>query len=108
MYIQIFKMAAMLQQQYVVLLQNLEIGLPVVKPPTIEESSVDATCPGLSTVESVVDGGINQQINVCGRLTLQGPKQTILKNEKTLLMQEAALTDEAGSIRVVLWENDTN
>ena len=31
LYIQIFKMAAMLQvqQQYVVLLQNLEIGLPV-------------------------------------------------------------------------------
>ena len=30
LYIQIFKMAAMLQQQYVVLLQNLEIGLPVI------------------------------------------------------------------------------
>ena len=29
LYIQIFKMAAMLQQQYVVLLQNLEIGLAV-------------------------------------------------------------------------------
>ena len=79
-----------------------------IKQPTIKDSSVRATNPELSSVESVVDGGINQQVNVCGGLTLQGPKETILKNKKTLLMQEAALTDETGSIRVVLWENDTN
>jgi hypothetical protein len=51
----------------------------------------------MSSVKSVIEGDIDH---------LQGPRQTILKKEKTLLMQEAALTDESGSIRVVLWEND--
>ena len=78
-----------------------------IKQPNTEENSERKMQPGLSSVESVVEGDINQQVNVCGRLTLQGPRQTILMQEKTLLMQEAALTDETGSIRVVLWENDT-
>jgi hypothetical protein len=79
-----------------------------IREPVIEENSCTNIKPGMSSVKSVLEGDINQQVNVCGRLNLQGPRQTILKKEKTLLMQEAALTDESGSIRVVLWENDTS
>ena len=62
--------------------------------------------PGLSSIEAVLEVEIGQHVNVYGRLTFQGPQQTIRKNEKTLLLQEAVITDETASIRVVLWEND--
>ncbi len=48
----------------------------------------------------------NSVVNVCGRITLQGPIQTIMSKGKALRKQEAVLTDNSATIRLVLWEND--
>lgn len=62
--------------------------------------------PGLTEVTSVVVGDVNVQVNVNGRLSFQGPIETILKKGKPLQKQEALFTDNSGTVRVVLWEND--
>ena len=45
-------------------------------------------------------------ITVLGRLTLQGGEEDVDVRGKKLKKQESILTDESGSIRLVLWEND--
>lgn len=57
-------------------------------------------------VASAIDTSSNSVINITGRVTFQGFEETILKNGKTLRKQEGILTDNTGSIRIVLWESD--
>ena len=45
-------------------------------------------------------------ITVLGRLTFQGGTEYVNVRGKNLKKQETILTDETGSIRLVLWEND--
>ena len=45
-------------------------------------------------------------VNVSGRIYFHGFEETIQKNGKTLRKQEAVLTDNTASIRMVLWESD--
>ena len=62
--------------------------------------------PGITTVCDVLQEDTNSVVNVCGRITLQGPIQTIMSKGKALRKQEAVLTDNSATIRLVLWEND--
>lgn len=62
--------------------------------------------PGLTTVSDLLEGDTNIVVNVSGRVTFQGPKETVLFEGKTLWKQEAIFTDNTETIRLVLWEND--
>ena len=60
--------------------------------------------PGITpvtAVTSVIVGEANKQINVSGRLSFQGPKETVLTKGKTLQKQEALFTDNTGTVRFV-------
>ena len=46
------------------------------------------------------------QVSVVGRVVFHGPVETISTKGKLLTKQEASITDDTASIRVVLWEND--
>lgn len=69
-----------------------------------EEKQVqdEVTC----TLEELLQWETNTLMKTSGRITFQGPKETIQCKGKTLRKQEAALTDNTGTIRLVLWEND--
>lgn len=60
--------------------------------------------PGITpvtAVTSVIVGEANKQINVSGRLSFQGPKETVLTKGKTLQKQKALFTDNTGTVRFV-------
>ena len=63
--------------------------------PAIQKSALDLKAADCDTVA-----------NVSGRVTLHAPVETLNIKGKSLQKQEATFTDESGSIRVVLWEND--
>lgn len=65
-----------------------------------EESST------VSTVNDIIAGNTKSKVNIEGRVAFQETAQTIQANGKTLKKLEAVLTDETGSIRLVLWETD--
>ena len=44
--------------------------------------------------------------NIYGRVTFKGTPDEIVTKGKTLRKQEAQITDEAGTLRLVLWEGD--
>ncbi|CAB4013239.1 Hypothetical predicted protein [Paramuricea clavata] len=62
--------------------------------------------PGISTVAQLLVGDANAVVKICGRVTLKGGVETLLSKGKTLKKQEALFTDNSGTIRLVLWEND--
>ena len=62
--------------------------------------------PGVSNIMDVLEEVTNSVLNVCGRVTPQGSIQTVMSEGKALREQEAILTDNSGTIRLVLWEND--
>ena len=47
------------------------------------------------------------KVNITGRVTIIELPTTIKSNEKTLIKKECTLTDETGSLSLVLWEEDT-
>ncbi len=59
-----------------------------------------------STVSDLVGKDSTGQVNIVGRVTLQGVPETIKSNGKTLVKQDGVLTDETGSIRIVFWQSD--
>jgi len=59
-----------------------------------------------TTAEEILDGEPNTYVNICGRISFTGETKTLNVNSKSLQMQEALFTDDTGSIRTVLWEND--
>lgn len=71
-----------------------------------EIESEDKCKPGITTVSEVMEGDTNAVVNVCGRITFRGSEETVLSKGKTLRKQEALFTDNSGTIRLVLWEND--
>ena len=46
------------------------------------------------------------KLNVTGRVTICGPAVTVNSNGKLLEKQDAIITDESGSIKVVFWQGD--
>lgn len=59
-----------------------------------------------TTVRDVKKVRPGTAITVLGRLTFQGGTENVDVRGKSLKKQETILTDETGSIRLVLWEND--
>jgi hypothetical protein len=68
--------------------------------PAKQEKSVQ------STVHEALIGPPNLKVDVSGRITFQGPEETVFSKGKTLRKQETLLTDNTASARFVLWEND--
>ena len=66
----------------------------------------EATQAKDATTEEIHNGEAHTLINIMGRLTFNGSKETLQVKGKTLTKQEAIFTDNTGSIRVVLWEKD--
>ena len=64
----------------------------------------DATA--LSVVTDILSDNTTSKVNVSGRITLNGEPESVHTKGKTLTKQEATLTDETASIRIVLWESD--
>ncbi|KAK2564311.1 hypothetical protein P5673_012570 [Acropora cervicornis] len=55
--------------------------------------------------KNVATAKVQQQVNLQGRITFQGNNETLIAKGKTLKKQEAYLTDDTPSIRLVLWED---
>ena len=62
--------------------------------------------PGVSNITDVLKEVTNSILNICGRVTVQGPVQTVMSKGKALRKLEAILTDNSETICLVLWEND--
>jgi hypothetical protein len=65
-----------------------------------KEESIEAT------VTHILSNPISSKFDILGRVTFQGPEETINSNGKVLVEQDAVLTDETDSIRMVLWQSD--
>ena len=60
-----------------------------------------------SSVEEIQDKQNNTLVNIAGRVLFNGKPETVNVRGKTLTKQEAMFTDNSGSLRLVLWEQDT-
>ena len=60
----------------------------------------------MSTVSFILQCETNTVVSTSGRITFQGPEETLQTKGKTLRKQEAILTDNTGTMRLVLWESD--
>ena len=68
----------------------------------------DKCKPGITSVTEVLEGDTNAVVNISGRITFTSGEETVFSKGKTLRKQEALFTDNSGTIRLVLWENDIN
>lgn len=59
-----------------------------------------------TSVQQILFDKQQRRVNVQGRINFRGTMETVITKQKTLKKQESFLTDETGSIRLVLWEND--
>ena len=71
----------------------------------VADSVNEDTFP-LTPIETILTKNISTKISVTGRVTFQGTEETVMTKGKTLKKQEAVITDNSSSIRLVLWEND--
>lgn len=61
----------------------------------------------LTAVNEIIEHNTkNSKVNVSGCVSFEAGAETIQANGKTLKKLETVLTDETGSIRLVLWESD--
>ena len=70
----------------------------------IQEETVEAVD---SSVEEIKDKQNSTLVNIAGRVLFNGTPETVEVRGKTLMKQEAMFTDNSGSLRLVLWEQDT-
>ena len=68
-----------------------------------EKPEVDATP---FRVEDLLQWETNTLVNTSGRITFTGSEETIQAKGKTLTKRKTALTDNTGTIRLVLWDGD--
>ncbi|CAH3151381.1 unnamed protein product, partial [Porites evermanni] len=78
---------------------EMEFDLQPIKAETVEAKD--------SSAEEILSEQIKTLVNIAGRVTLNGPTETVKVKGKTLKKQEALFTDNTGSVRLVLWEQDT-
>jgi hypothetical protein len=64
--------------------------------------------PQIVPVTEIADALQNSQsqVSVRGKVIFHGPVEAILTKGKMLKKQEASITDDSASVRLVLWEND--
>lgn len=60
----------------------------------------------MTAIETIVAKESSTNVSVSGRVTFQQKEETVMTKGKTLKKQEALITDNSSSIRLVLWEND--
>ena len=60
-----------------------------------------------SSIEDIEQRENNTLVNTAGRISFSGTSETVNVRGKTLTKQEALFTDNGGSLRLVLWEQDT-
>ncbi|XP_068738471.1 uncharacterized protein [Montipora capricornis] len=78
---------------------EMEFDLQPIKAETVEAKD--------SSAKEILGEQIKTLVNIAGRVTLNGPTETVKVKGKTLKKQEALFTDNTGSVRLVLWEQDT-
>ena len=70
----------------------------------IDEETVEAI---ESSIEEIQERENSTLVNIAGQVLFNGTTETVNHKEKTFLTkQEALLTDNSGSLRMVLWEQD--
>ena len=81
--------------------------------PTASKVNFDfkpAPQPQLTPVKEIIDilqsNQAQCQVSVVGKIKFNGPIETIMTKGKYLKKQEASVTDNSQSIRLVLWEDD--
>lgn len=82
--------------------QENEITIDVKQQQSLFDDSA------FTSVQKLLHETRQTKVNVQGRVTFRGTSETVITKQKTLKKQEAFVTDETGSIRLVLWENDIN
>ena len=60
-----------------------------------------------SSIQEIEQKDNNTLVNIAGRISFSGTSETVNVRGKTLTKQEALFTDNSGSLRLVLWEQDT-
>ncbi len=60
----------------------------------------------LTTIDTIIAEKSSAKVSVCGRVSFQEKGETVMTKGKTLKKQEALITDNSSSIRLVLWEDD--
>lgn len=71
---------------------------------TPEEEKSDTTNNSIQDI--ITNQNEKSKVNITGRLTKLDNPTLIQTGNKTLTKQECTITDESGSIRLVLWEDD--
>lgn len=77
-----------------------EVNFNIVEQKVDEELTFSSVSDVVGNKESI------GQVNISGRVSFQGLPETVKSNGKTRMKQEAILTDESGSIRIVFWQSD--
>ena len=54
----------------------------------------------------ILSNAPSSKLDVQGRVTFQGPEETVNSNGKVLVKQDAIYTDETDYVRMVLWQSD--
>ena len=73
----------------------------------IKQVKSDEDLATLTTVNDIIEHNTkSSKVNISGRVSFDASPETIQANGKTLQKLETVLTDETGSIRLVLWEKD--
>ena len=70
----------------------------------VDEETVEAID---SSMEEIQQRDNNTPVNIAGRILFNDTAETVNIRGKTLTKQEALFTDNSGSLRLVLWEQDT-
>lgn len=60
-----------------------------------------------SSIEEIQEKKNNDLVNIAGSVLFNGTAEIVDVRGKTLTTQEALCTDNTGSLRLVLWEQDT-
>ena len=73
----------------------------------IKQLTSDEDLATLTTVNDIIEHNTkSSKVNASGHVSFDASPETNQTNVKTLQKLETVLTDETGSIRLVLWEND--
>jgi hypothetical protein len=71
-----------------------------------EEDTTDTQSLAPTSLHAINTKKQSGKVNVLGRITHNDQEETIITRGKTLRKQEAVITDNTASVRIVLWEND--
>ena len=94
------------QQNKVQINKRTKISDPLPKEVTFNVMEVKKEKSVKATVVDILSNAPSSKLDVQGRVTLQGPEETVNSNGKVLVKQDAIFTDETDSVQMVLWQSD--